>query len=157
LAKELFLCILSIWKGDLMNPIVYEIVKKADREQLIELYKDAGWWKPENDDTDPYFVDKIVNGSFCFVIAKDGDRIIGMGRAISDGVSDAYIQDVVTLSSHRGKGIGKGLIRTMLTYLSGKGLSWVGLISEPGAEHFYESLNFEKMDNYTPYLWKGNE
>ena len=140
-----------------MKEITYEIVTEADRNQLIALYKDAGWWKTENDEVDPEFVDKIIKGSFSFAIAKDRDRIVGMGRSISDGVSDAYIQDVVVLTEYRGKGIGKGIIRALLEYVSNKGLSWIGLISEPGAERFYESLNFEKMENYTPYLWKGKE
>ncbi len=138
-----------------MEKIEYKVVRKANRDQLIMLYKDAGWWSEENDEADPAFVDKIIEGSFCFVIALSGEQIIGMGRSISDGVSDAYIQDVVVHSSLRGQGIGKGIINTILSFLSDKGLSWIGLISEPGAEHFYESLNFEVMQNFTPYLWKG--
>lgn len=140
-----------------MNEINYQIVKEADREQLIILYKDAGWWTEENDGVDPTFIDKIIKGSFCFVTASIEGKIIGMGRCISDGVSDAYIQDVVVLSALRGKGIGKGIIQTMLNYLKDQGLSWIGLISEPGAEKFYESLNFEEMKNYTPYIWKGKK
>ncbi|HOD53612.1 MAG TPA: GNAT family N-acetyltransferase [Candidatus Cloacimonadota bacterium] len=138
-----------------MSDIEYVIVKEADRNQLIMLYKDAGWWSPENDEVDPAFVDKIIIGSFCFVIAVQEKQIVGMGRCISDGVSDAYIQDVVVLQSLRGKGIGKGIINKMIDFLTDKGLTWIGLISEPGAEHFYESLNFKIMENYTPYLWKG--
>jgi len=140
-----------------MNEIVYEIIKKTNRDDLIELYKDAGWWQPENDEADPAFIDKIIEGSFCFVIAKLNNKIIGMGRAISDGVSDAYIQDVVVLTDFRSKGIGKGIINTMLDFLTKKGITWIGLISEPGAEKFYDSLNFKVMESYTPYLWKGNK
>lgn len=140
-----------------MNEVKYEIIKQTDREKLILLYKDAGWWEPENDEADPAFIDKIILGSFCFVIAKMGEEIIGMGRAISDGVSDAYIQDVVVLKKYRGLGYGKGIINTMLDFLVKNKLSWIGLISEPGAEKFYDSLNFDVMQGYTPYIWKGKK
>jgi len=77
---------------------------------------------------------------------------VGMGRAISDGVSDAYIQDVTVLKELRGRGIGKGIVQTLTGFLKERGLQWIGLISEPGYERFYESLGFKVMPNYTPFL-----
>jgi aralkylamine N-acetyltransferase len=38
-------------------------------------------------------------------------KMIGMGRALSDLTSDAYIQDVTVLKAFRGKGIGKKLFK----------------------------------------------
>jgi len=97
-------------------------------------------------------VKSIISNSFCFVIALRGEEIIGMGRAISDGVSDAYIQDVTVRESERGQGIGKEIIRTLVRYMKEHRLQWIGLISEPGYEGFYKSLGFGVMQNYTPFL-----
>jgi ribosomal protein S18 acetylase RimI-like enzyme len=64
-------------------------------------------------------VQAIIEKTHRFVIATLGDRIIGMGRAISDGVSDAYIQDVTVHPDLRGKGIGKAIIRKLVEQLQG--------------------------------------
>ena len=129
-----------------------KIVKTADIQQIINLYKDAGWWKEENDGIDPDFIQKIISGSFCFVIAVENDKIIGMGRSISDGVSDAYIQDVAVLSEFRGKGLGKRIMDTLVDFLLKNNITWIGLISEPGAISFYDRYGFKRMEGYVPYL-----
>lgn len=135
-----------------MTKIQYQIVKNTDNAAILQLYRDAGWW--QMDDNPDYLntVKGIVANSFCFVIATQGERIIGMGRAISDGVSDAYIQDVTVLGSERGQGIGKNIIKTLIKHLKDNHLQWIGLISEPGYEGFYSALGFDAMQGYTPFL-----
>ena len=129
------------------------IVKKADRDQIIALYKQAGWWTA-SDEQDVSFVDGIISSTFKFAIAKADGKIVGMGRAISDGVSDAYIQDVTVDQAYRKKGIGSGLIRVLAKSLKEEKIGWIGLISEPGAENFYNALGFEVMKDHTPYILK---
>jgi spermidine synthase len=136
--------------------IEYLIVKEADRDQIISLYRQAGWWTA-SDDEDVSFVDKIISSTFKFAVAKADGRIIGMGRAISDGVSDAYIQDVTVDSEYRKKGIGSGIIRLLVKSLKAEKIGWIGLISEPGAENFYNELGFEVMKDHTPYIFKEDK
>lgn len=140
-----------------MKDISYEIVKKADSSRIIHLYRAAGWWQKEEKPNDLKTVDAIIANSFCFVIAKSEGEIIGMGRAISDGVSDAYIQDVTVLEEHRGQGYGKGIVRKLVKQLREQELQWVGLISEPGYESFYTALGFAVMKDYTPFLLTNEE
>jgi len=135
-----------------MEDITYHVVKESDNARILELYRAAGWW--QTDDNPRYLetVKGIIANSFCFVIAKKSDAIIGMGRAISDGVSDAYIQDVTVAAAERGKGIGKGIIRELVKFLKERDIQWIGLISEPGYERFYGNLGFSVMQSYTPFL-----
>lgn len=130
--------------------ITYEKVTKLPTNLVIELYKAGGWWHEE--DSDASVIPQMIKGSFCFMIAKDEvkGKIVGMGRAISDGVSDAYIQDVVVLSEYRGKGIGAGLIRELTNYCLKKNLLWIGLIGEPGTESFYTKLAYETLKDHIP-------
>ncbi|MCB5225038.1 MAG: GNAT family N-acetyltransferase [Candidatus Cloacimonadaceae bacterium] len=132
--------------------IEISIVKEADPEQILALYRHQGWW--EKDENPQYLetVKSIVENSFCFAIAKLGDKIVGMGRSISDGNSDAYIQDVVVHSDLRGQGIGAGIMKKILEHLHKHKIQWIGLISEPGQEDFYGKLGFLQMPNYTPML-----
>ncbi len=137
-----------------MPDIDISIVKKADAAAILALYRHAGWWQM---DENPAYLDQvssIIEDTYCFVIAKDGEEIIGMGRAISDSVSDAYIQDVTVHSDYRGRGIGKMIIRKLVEHMQANKLQWIGLISEPGYERFYQSLGFQKMEGYTPFLLK---
>ena len=110
--------------------------------EIITLYKSGGWWK---DHYTPDNLAALIRGSFAFAVAVDGGKAIGMGRALSDGVSDAWIQDVAVLPEFRGKGIGREIIKTLLNYCKEKGLSWIGLVAEPGTKEFYVPLGFKEL------------
>jgi len=131
----------------------YAFVDSWKAEDIVELYKSAGWW---NDNYDPSGINNLIKGSFAFVIItdKNNDKTVGMGRLLSDGVSDAYIQDVVVLSEYREKGLGKRLIQLLIDHCISKGIIWIGLIAEPGQEDFYLKLKFDKMVNYVPMKYK---
>ncbi|MCE0763902.1 GNAT family N-acetyltransferase [Pseudonocardia kujensis] len=51
-----------------------------------------------------------------------GDRTLGSARAVSDGVSFAYLADVWVDPSVRGHGLGVALVETMLA--GGPGMRW---------------------------------
>ena len=125
-----------------------------ETEQIVALYRETGWWDAE-DDRQTDIVNSIVGGSHCFLAVFDAERLIAMGRAISDGTSDAYIQDVVVKASHRGKGIGGEVIRRIIERLHGDGIFWIGLIAERNSHPFYEHLGFSIMPDSTPLLLKG--
>lgn len=131
--------------------ITYELAQAKDAEEILEIYKLAGWWD-DGDILDS--VVKIIHGSFCFYVAKDNGKIIGMARAISDGVSDAYIQDVTVIKEYRRKRVGTQLVNTIKDFLLKSGVSWIGVISEPGAENLYPKLGFKVMEKYTPFVYK---
>jgi len=118
--------------------------------QLIALYRLEGWWGEAPDD--PGLVARIVAGSHCFVAVSDGDEIVGMGRALSDGASDAYIQDVMVKKAYRRREIGTRIIAKIISRLHQDGLEWIGLIAEKNSFRFYERLGFKKMPDSFPML-----
>ncbi|HNW36034.1 MAG TPA: GNAT family N-acetyltransferase [Candidatus Ozemobacteraceae bacterium] len=81
-------------------------------------------------------------GSFCKVFLFDEGRMIGFGRAISDGVSQAAVYDIVVLPEYQNKGIGKLLMNSLLEKL---GSCNVILYANPGKEGFYATLGFRPM------------
>lgn len=121
--------------------------------QIIALYQEEGWWDADEDD-DPELVSRIVSGSHCFLLAFEREHVVGMGRAISDRVSDAYIQDVKVLSSHQGRGIGMTMVHMLAEHLRADGLRWIGLIAEKETYRFYEKLGFMVMPSSKPMLMK---
>ena len=79
--------------------------------------------------------------SFAVVFARDGDRIIGKARALSDGVCNAYVVDVWTNSDYRRQGIATEMMKMLLEKLDGQ---HVYLVTDDQTE-FYETLGFKKQ------------
>ena len=136
--------------------IEIKFVKNWSEEEIVKLYKAGGWWKESYDSSR---IGSLIKGSFAFAIVVDSNtgKAIGMGRILSDGVSDAYIQDLIILPEYRGQGIGKQLLKTLLENCLSKDINWVGLISEPNQDGFYSNVGFRKMKNHTPmkYMMEG--
>ena len=45
----------------------------------------------------------------------------------------------------------------LLNHCISKGLTWIGLISEPGQDGFYSSIGFKTMNNHIPMIYKFEE
>jgi ribosomal protein S18 acetylase RimI-like enzyme len=132
--------------------IEIRIVDKWPQNEIMQLYKAGGWWK---DTYDASSIKKLIKSSFAFAVAinNNSKKAIGMGRLISDGISDAYIQDLVVKPAFRKKGIGKQIALTLINYCKKRNISWLGLISEPNQEGFYTKLGFKIMEKHTPMLY----
>ena len=76
--------------------------------------------------------------------ARDGDRVVGMARLLSDGVCNAYLLDVWTVPSHRRQGIASALIRLLAEQVPGQ---HIGLQTDHG-QSLYESLGFEPQPEF---------
>ncbi|HSW39414.1 MAG TPA: GNAT family N-acetyltransferase [Acidobacteriota bacterium] len=130
----------------------YEIVDSAPVEEIVELYKSAGWWQESPEARE--IIPSMIRGSFCFMVVRSPEgRIIGMARVISDGFSDAYIQDVVVLAPWRGLGIGHELVGRLTDYCVSRKIAWIGLVAEPGTQGLYEKLGYGLLRGYQPMLY----
>ncbi len=58
--------------------------------------------------------------SYAAVIAYVGGRIIGTVRALSDGVCNAYVVDVWTLTEYRGRGVARTMMGILEQKLKGQ-------------------------------------
>ena len=129
------------------NNMRLEAVDSVKPEAVVDLYMDAGWWEEGwSEDVIP----AMVKNSFKFVGLFAGNELVGMGRALSDGVSDAYIQDIVVRTDYRGQGWGQKIVAFLVKELRKAGVDWIGLIGAPGTKDFYEKLGFAPMPNFVP-------
>jgi ribosomal protein S18 acetylase RimI-like enzyme len=128
------------------------LVDVWDVEAIAGLYRAGGWW---NENWDPAGIRALIAGSFAFAVAIDSvaGKAVGMGRVISDGVSDGYVQDLVVLPDYRGRGVGTMILSTLLDYCRSAGVTWVALVAEPGTESFYNALGFRRMEEHIPMRW----
>ncbi len=85
---------------------------------------------------------KAFENSHTVVFAFDGRKLIGFGRAISDGVYQAAIYDIAVLPEYQGKKIGSAIINHILRITPDCNFI---LYASPGKEIFYEKQNFKQM------------
>lgn len=89
----------------------------------------------------------ILN-SHAVVTAWDGDRLIGLANALSDGFMCVYFHYVLTDPAYQGHGIGKQMMQRMLKKY--EHIHTKVLVSYPKAIGFYRSLGFESEDASMP-------
>jgi aralkylamine N-acetyltransferase len=139
-------------RNDGIRTVILQVPTKNQIQQIVNLYR-AQEWLEAGDDESPQLIPRLIAGSHCFVAALEGEEdIVGMGRAISDGISDAYIQDLTVRSDYRNQGIGGRILQTLLECLHADGLHWIGLIAEPGSCSLYSRAGFHKMSTWVPML-----
>ena len=88
--------------------------------------------------------------------ARDGDRLVGMARLLSDGVCNAYVVDVWTQSAYRRQGIASRLMRMLADAVPGQ---HIGLQTDD-QQAFYAALGYERQPEFWSLVsgrWLDNE
>lgn len=85
---------------------------------------------------------RAFEASHVVVFVYDNARLLGFGRAISDGEYQGAVYDVAVLPAVQGKGIGTIIMQTIMEALPGCNLI---LYATPGNENFYRKLGFKFM------------
>ena len=140
---------------DKFDRLRYSITKDLPRADVLALYRAAGWFGPSDPAPE---LDAMIANSFAVSAAFDsaGCRV-GMARALSDGVSDAYILDVVVDPAHRSRGIGREIVKRLADHLASCGVDWIVCVGVPGTESFYRAAGAVPMDGHTPFRFGGNK
>lgn len=75
--------------------------------------------------------------------APDGTQV-GFARAFSDGYALAYLADVYVLDGHRGRGLGKRIVRAMIDEGPGAKFRW--MLHTADAHGLYRGFGFAEPD-----------
>ncbi|UQZ36013.1 GNAT family N-acetyltransferase [Paenibacillus sp. PK3_47] len=122
--------------------ISYTVNHPLDAAAAADIFTDAGLRRPV-DDLDR--IGRMLQHADILVTAWDGDRPVGLARAITDFSLSCYLSDLAVRQDYQHQGIGKELIRTLRTHL-GEEVNLL-LLSAPGAMEYYPRLGFEKLVN----------
>jgi GNAT superfamily N-acetyltransferase len=95
-------------------------------------------------------VERSIQNSMCFGVFHQGKQI-GFARVISDLATFAYLADVFVLPEHRGKGVSKLLMRTILSHPDLQGLRRF-LLATLDAHGLYEPFGFKPLERPDRYL-----
>lgn len=133
--------------------ITYKIVQSLPIEELLPLYKDAGWSaytsKPET------LRKAIVNSTLVYTAYYE-DSLIGLIRVISDEYTILYIQDILIKKDYKRNRIGTTLMRFILEKYAK--IRQIVLLTDdsPETRLFYESLGFSSSDKGTTVAFTCN-
>ena len=91
-------------------------------------------------------ISACIDGSWRVVGGYDGaGDLVAFARAISDGVSIAYLADVFVLPAHRGHGLGVRLVAEMIERSPAPRLRW--LLHTEDAHALYSKFGFAPGDH----------
>lgn len=94
-------------------------------------------------------VEIALKNTLYSIVIFDDTVPIAMGRIIGDDRISFFIKDVCVDAQYRKQGIGQLIMTYLLNYIELKGShnAYIGLMSTPNKESFYEKFGFEKRPN----------
>jgi ribosomal protein S18 acetylase RimI-like enzyme len=116
--------------------IAYRQDKDVDLEALAALRASCDFAdKPRT------FLAQQIEGARWVVHAYEGARLVGFARAISDGVSNAYVSSVMVDPGQRRRGVGRAMIERLVGAAGDRHIKFV-LHTRKDAAAFYAALGF---------------
>lgn len=115
-----------------------ESLSNVDWSELSALYRAAPLGEKNPSD-----LEKAFSNSLFRLFVYDSGRLIGVGRALADGVDCSYICDVAVLPTYQGIGLGKEIVARLVALSAGH--KKIILYAVPGKEPFYRSFGFKRM------------
>ncbi|MBM5791276.1 MAG: GNAT family N-acetyltransferase [Cyanobacteria bacterium M_surface_10_m1_298] len=88
---------------------------------------------------------RMLRGSAAVVSLWQGKRLVGFGRASSDGIYRAVLWDVVIPEDLQGKGLGRLLVEALMTSPELRDVERVYLMTT-NSSGFYKQLGFEEVE-----------
>ena len=120
--------------------IGYKINDAVSFEEIFPLYEAVGW---TNYTTNPTMLQNALEHSLFILTARDEEgKLIGFLRAVGDGYSSLYIQDIIVLPEYQRQGIGTQLLRQTLEYFNEVYQIILTTDSELKTIAFYEANGF---------------
>lgn len=85
-----------------------------------------------------------LDGGLYSAVAYVDNQVAGIGRVVGDGRIAFFIKDLVVLPQYQGAGVGSALLEALLSRIQANCCvdAYVGLMSTPGKEPFYEAHGF---------------
>lgn len=132
-----------------MSNIIFKYDKDLPEDKVISLYSVLKWSSAEK----PSELMKALSNSHSVVSAWDGDKLIGLGNALSDGFLVVYYPHLLVLPEYQGKGVGKMIVATLSEKYSS--FHQQILVADGQAIEFYKRCGFTKAGACEP-LWIYN-
>ena len=126
--------------------ITFKNSKELDIEKVEKLYNDVGWVSYTKK---MEVLQQALRNSLEVITAWHGEELIGLIRAVGDGLTILYVQDILVLNAHQNHGIATQLMDKMFEKF--KNVRQKVLLTEeaPDVRHFYEKNGLKSGDQGT--------
>ena len=135
-----------------MSAIVYRDDKILPRDPVVALYRALSWSSAKK----PDLLLKAMENSHTVVTAWDGDRLVGLGNAISDGFLVVYYPHLAVHPEYQGRGIGTEIVRRMQTKYAG--FHQQAVLADGRAAEFYRKVGFTQAGScQAMWIYQGHD
>lgn len=122
--------------------ISYKTNAKLEAHELSDLFKASGIQRPVEDLNR---IKKMIDNSNLIVTAWDGEKLVGIARALSDFSYCCYLSDLAVDKEYQNQGIGHELVDELKKLIGDE--SNLILISAPDVMEYYPKIGFDKCGN----------
>ena len=113
-------------------------------EEITNLYQSVGWTK---------YLERIsvledaYANSLCVIGAYDNEKLVGIIRAVGDGLTIVFIQDIIIQPEYQRKGIGTKLLKAVMDKYSDVYQMELLTDNTEKTKAFYRSVGFSASDD----------
>lgn len=123
----------------------------TDRSRLdveaIHRFLSREFWDTEGIRRD--VLERALDHSLCFGI-RDGERLVGFARVVTDRATFAFVTDDFVVESHRGRGLATWLMQCVLAHPDLQGLRRVLLVTRD--QRLYRKAGFTPLAEPESYM-----
>ena len=129
--------------------IEYKYTKEFTAAQLQRLFLSVNWESGRY----PGKLVRAMSNSTRVISAWDGDKLVGLVRALDDGETVAFLHYLLVDPEYQGYHIGDNLMKQIMSMF--ENLLYVKIIpSDSKTISFYERYGFRQYDNYSAMVRK---
>lgn len=114
----------------------YVISGNVDIESIDNLRKSIGWNSMKE------YYKKSLSKSYFYICCYDNGHLVGFLDVVSNGSSDAYIQDVMVRPGYQRKGIGTELMKIAIKRLKRDEIYSISVLFDEKLVNFYKKFEF---------------
>ena len=138
-------------------PVVgYEISTDATRLDLDRIHRflsTEAYWSPG---VAREVVERSIENSICFGVYAEGGEQVGFARVVTDRATFAWLADVYIEGDHRGHGLGKHLVATVLEHPELQGLRrW--MLGTADAHELYRRFGFDGLKDVQRFMARESD
>lgn len=124
--------------------ITYKQNPQLNFQAVLDLYASVGW---TNYTACPDMLQNALENTLLVLAAFDREQLVGMLRAVGDGYSIVFIQDILVLPAYQRQGIGRQLLEQAIAHFPG--IYQLHLLTDTAEKtrSFYEALGFTAVDS----------
>jgi GNAT superfamily N-acetyltransferase len=121
---------------------------KPTLEEYRCLFESTGWTSSIHVSDDA--LRKAIDNSWHWVTVFDNERLVGVGRLVSDGSLYAFVCDMIVFPAYQGQGIGTEILKRLKDKCIEHNIQRVWLFAAAGRTEFYIKNGFDVRPEDAP-------